>query len=167
MVVSYLSKVKGRKNFEILNQLNEALEIQRLFISRKSFNIKTATTNEENTRSRSTTEHNSLAVIASNTTDQAQNSNCSFLNSKQPSLLPSLSFLDSSFFMRPESFISNANNNKRKAETDSKPKSLEAFLESIDMSAYYNLINAKGISDLESLLKSNKRVFFKSEYEII
>jgi hypothetical protein len=95
---------------------------------------------------------------SSNKIDRPQNRNVSFSQSKQPSLLPSLSFLDSSFFMKPELFLPNQNN-KRSAEVDNKPQTLEEFLESIDMSAYYNLIHSKGIKDLDTLLSSNKKVF--------
>lgn len=94
--------VKGRKNYEILKNLNEALRIQELYNK-----------------------------IKNNDSQLGQ------------------SIISNSFLAKKNSEIT-----KRKNESIN---TLEDFLESIDMSAYYNIINSKGIKDLSSLLSANKK----------
>ncbi|CAF0815412.1 unnamed protein product [Brachionus calyciflorus] len=94
--------IKGRKNYEILKNLNEALKIQDLY----SKLVKT----KSQTNSK---------IIKTGSVLLRKNSD-----------LP-----------------------KRKLEI----KTLEEFLESIDMSAYYNLIISKGIKDLNSLLRATRK----------
>lgn len=94
--------VKGRKNYEILKNLNEALRIQELYTRLK---------NNESQRG------------------QLINPN---------SILPK----------------KNSEITKRKNENIN---TLEDFLESIEMGAYYNIMNSKGIKDLSNLLSANKK----------
>lgn len=54
--------------------------------------------------------------------------------------------------------ITRANNQGVKRKADKLPATLEEFLQSVDMSAYYNLIASKGIINLNDLLGSNKKV---------
>ena len=79
------------------------------------------------------------------------NTAVSFLT-KNPSLKPGQTFLNSSFLFKNDPIL----RNKRKA--DQMAHSLEDFLESVDMSAYYNLITSRGIANLEDLLNCNRKV---------
>lgn len=94
--------VKGRKNYEILKNLNDALRIQELYSRMKKS------------------------------------------DSKSGHLIKSGSIL----------LKKNSDYGKRKVESI---KTLEEFLDSLEMSAYYNTIISKGIKDLSSLLSANKK----------
>lgn len=111
----YTIKVRGKKNYEMLKNLNEALEIQNAYTKMK--------------RSNSNDLRSKLVRNGSN--------NNSFIVTRS---------------VEP----------KRKCIPTSNEsiENLEQFLESIDMSAYYNLITSKGITNLKDLLESNKKVIF-------
>nr|AIL94181.1 P53 [Brachionus koreanus] len=94
--------VKGRKNYEILKNLYDALRIQELYKRMKKTDSQTG------------------------------------------QLIKSGSLL-----VRKSSEMG-----KRKCESI---KTLEKFLESCEMSAYYNIIISKGIKDLQGLLSSNRK----------
>ncbi|RNA06799.1 tumor 63 isoform X7 [Brachionus plicatilis] len=94
--------IKGRKNYEILKNLNEALRVQDLYTRMK----------------------------------KNENSNGQLIKT-------------GSILVKKNSEIC-----KRKFESI---KTLEEFLENVDMSAYYNTIISKGIKDLPSLLATTKK----------